>query len=95
MEKSNGNFGTNANIDGVTKSQFQYAWYPSGTMDIIMEVVNGTTDLRCDGNTCTKQAKSSYSGSQTVRVVLERGSTFGSQNYTNYDWVVKSAYPVH
>lgn len=95
MDKSNGNFGTNATINGALKSQFQYAWYPSGTMDIVMDVVNGTTDLRCEGTTCTKQATSVSSGGQTVRVVLERGSAFQSQNYSNFDWVVKSAYPVH
>ncbi|TQR39549.1 hypothetical protein C7Y47_00480 [Lysinibacillus sphaericus] len=94
MEKSNGDFDRTVKIGGVPKSQFQYAWYPGGTKDIIMDVINGTKELRCTGNTCTKQAKSSSSNGQIVRVVLEKGSAFQSQNYSNYDWVVKSAYPV-
>lgn len=93
MLNSNGNKKYSKLIGGEYKSQFQYPRYPETTMDIVMNVVNGTTTLTCQTNKptrCTKEAKSNLEG-QNVRVVLERGSNFA--NYSNYKWVVITAYP--
>lgn len=94
MLYANGTKKYSKKIGGETKSQFQYPRYPETTMDIIVQVVNGTTTLNCQKDKptrCTKEAYSKLEG-QRVKVVLERGKSLA--NYNNYDWVVITSYPV-
>lgn len=93
MLNSDGTKKHSVKIGGEPKSQFQYPRYPETTMDIIVEVVNGTTDLKCQKERptrCTKEANSKLEG-QKVKVVLERGKSYSG--YSNYNWVVITAYP--
>lgn len=74
-------------------SQFTYARYPSTTMDIAMEAINGTTLLIPDPNIPNRYTKSAYSKTerQNVTVVLHRGSDWNG--FGSYDWVIITAYP--
>lgn len=74
-------------------SQFQYARYPKPTMDIIMQVVNGTKILM-DTNDPNRKYKIAWSTTekQNVKVILHRGRDFNP--YGAYDWVVVTAHPV-
>lgn len=76
------------------KSQFQYAHFPNEAMETAMEVINGTDELNKDPNNPNRFTKTffSYNEGQRVRVVLQRGSTWGG--YNNYDWVLVSMFPV-
>ncbi|QPQ30998.1 hypothetical protein [Lysinibacillus sp. JNUCC 51] len=81
-------------INGAWKSQFQYAQFPSTAMETAMEVINGTDELEPDTEKANRFTKTffSYNEKQRVRVVLQRGSTWGG--YNSYDWVIVSMYPV-
>lgn len=93
MLNANGNKKYSKTINGEKKSQFQYPRYPETTMDIIIEVVNGTKTLTCQKDKPTRCTKEAYSDleDQKVKVVLERGKNFS--NYNTYEWVVITAYP--
>lgn len=87
------------NSNGKTKykigdaSQFRYARYPQPTMDIIMQVVDGTKILM-DTDDPNRKYKIAWSKTekQNVKVILHRGRAFNP--YGAYDWVVVTAYPV-
>ena len=90
MYNSDGGYKTTVN----GASQFAYAHFTDATMQIVMEVINGTTLLvdEADG----KKSKSKYSktAKQNVKVILRRGSDVTIGNYSAYDWVVVTAYPI-
>ncbi|POZ56346.1 hypothetical protein LYSIN_01129 [Lysinibacillus sphaericus] len=74
-------------------SQFWGSYSALGMMDLVMQVVDGTTVLKPtnDPNRKTKQTYISLE-SNNVLVVLHKGSDWAG--YGKYDWVVISAYPV-
>ncbi|WP_342558430.1 hypothetical protein [Metasolibacillus sp. FSL K6-0083] len=91
MENSNGN--KKYSVNGV--SQFTIARYPSHIMDIIMDVVDGTTLLVPDTSKNGRYYKIKTigeEGNQNVKVILQRGSSM--TGFEAYDWVVITTYPV-
>lgn len=76
------------NVYGST--QFAFATYPASTMDIIMQVVDGTTKLDPVNGYPNRKSKHTYSSIAGTRVfvVLEKPS-----NTSSYDWKVITAYP--
>lgn len=76
------------------KGQFQNAQYPETTMKIIMEVINGTTELIPERDNKFSKTKYSKTERQNVKVILRRGKDVTAGNYSAYDWVVVTAYPI-
>ena len=76
------------NVYGSTR--FAFATYPASTMDIIMQVVDGTTKLDPVNGYPNRKSKHTYSSIAGTRVyvVLEKPS-----NTYSYDWKVITAYP--
>lgn len=76
------------------KSQFWGSYTPLGMMNLVMDVIDGTTVLKDTTVSPHRKYKQVYIKGERndVRVVIHRGSdwTGGSA----YDWVVVSAYPV-
>lgn len=81
-------------VETVNRStQFPFAAFPLPTMDIIMDVVDGTTRLDPVTGKPNRKSKTAYSPTAGTRVyvLLEEGSSANS--YGAYDWVVVTAYP--
>ena len=79
--------------DGV--SQFFGAYTALGMMELVMNVIDGTTVLH-DTDNPHRKYKQTYISSlerNDVRVVIHRGSDWGG-GYSNFDWIVVTAYPV-
>lgn len=75
-------------------TQFAEAHFPLQTMDIVMEVVNGTDNLKPVPGNSNRKSKTAYSKTAGSRVIvfLQKGASMSS--YQAYDWVVITAYPV-
>ncbi|MGE7840149.1 hypothetical protein ACQKNX_05090 [Lysinibacillus sp. NPDC093712] len=86
-----------ANANGTKKydkngaSQFMYARFSASTMDVIMEAINGTTNLVTEQDGKYSKTAWSKTEQQNVKVILRRGSDM--TGYSAYDWVVITAYP--
>ncbi|MFJ3389476.1 hypothetical protein [Lysinibacillus sp. NPDC086135] len=75
-------------------SQFWGSYSALGMMDLVMQVVDGTTVLKPTSNP-NRKTKQTYISleSNNVLVVLHKGSDWAG--YGKYDWVVISAYPIN
>lgn len=70
-------------------------YYPAKSMDIAMEVINGTDELIKDPTVKDRYTKEfiSFKEGQRVRVAIQKGSSW-SGSYSKYDWIIVSMFPV-
>lgn len=76
------------------KSQFQIAYNPYATIDIMRNVIDKqNTYTRVETYKIYKQIYNAREG-QTVRVVLYDPRGWSNRMYDKYDWIVLTAYPI-
>ncbi|MCM0623074.1 hypothetical protein AB0Y38_09155 [Lysinibacillus capsici] len=95
MKFSKGKIKYETQVNNEWKSQFKYAYYPAKSMDIAMEVINGTDELLKDPTVKDRYTKEfiSFKEGQRVRVAIQKGSSW-SGSYSKYDWIIVSMFPV-